>query len=126
MKTRCTNSKIKGYHRYGGRGIKVCERWQEFAKFYEDMGASYQQGYTLERVNNDGDYTPENCRWADRIEQAKNTKNTATARRFTYKGVTKTISEWSKETGIKRRTLSQRLLAMHWPIDKALNTGVMK
>lgn len=73
MEARCTNPGLANYSRYGGRGITVCERWQVFDNFYADMGEC-PPGLSIERKNNEGNYEPGNCKWADRIEQAKNTR----------------------------------------------------
>lgn len=74
MKTRCSNENINSYDRYGGRGIKVCDRWlNSFENFYRDMGSRPGESYSIDRINNDGNYEPGNCRWATAAEQVRNT-----------------------------------------------------
>jgi hypothetical protein len=106
MKTRCSNPRQPGWKRYGGRGIKVCDRWADsFELFLEDMGEC-PKGYTIERINVDGNYEPSNCKWIQRSEQGKNTSRN---RILTYKGESKILSEWVKELGVNRKFFDYRL-----------------
>lgn len=118
MKQRCQNPNAHGYHRYGGRGIYVCERWLSFENFLADMGQP-DAGMTIERVDNDGPYSPENCRWATRAEQAG---NRYINRNITWNGETLNLSQWSERTGIHRNTLEQRIAA-GWALDRVFTPG---
>lgn len=108
MINRCCNEKQKSFIHYGGRGIKVCEEWRGangFAKFMQDMG-DRPEGGTLERINNDGDYEPSNCRWATRQEQALNKRNT---RYLSANGVTKPLAEWARDLKCQPAAILHRL-----------------
>lgn len=101
MRSRCTSPSTAQFKHYGGRGITVCERWESFENFLADMGER-PIGKTLDRIDVDGNYEPSNCRWATQSEQMNNTH-----RSVKYQG--KTLTEWSKELGVKYDTLSYRL-----------------
>lgn len=105
MRERCGNPRRPEYPNYGGRGIRVCDRWQEFAAFYEDMGPC-PPGYSIDRIDNDGNYEPGNCRWASRVEQQRNRSDNAL---LTIDGVTATLAEWSERSGLRHATLDARL-----------------
>lgn len=105
MLTRCQNPKHNAYPKYGGRGIVVCERWQQFEHFLEDMGVR-PSGLTLERKDMDGGYEPSNCCWATRQEQNNNTHRN---RRITFQGETMTVTEWANRMGLHYKTVTQRL-----------------
>lgn len=113
MKARCTKPNCTAYPNYGGRGIKVCERWLVFNNFKEDMYELYlkhveeygEKQTTLDRIDSNGNYCKENCRWATYSEQAKNTR----CRTLTYNGETHSIREWSEITGISIQTIYDRL-----------------
>lgn len=121
MKDRCYNPKCQFYYRYGGRGIKVCEAWLNFEGFLADMGASYKDGLTIDRINNDGHYVKENCRWVNIEEQANNRSSTHS---ITYQGKTQSIARWSKELNINYFTLYNRLMTKRWSIDRAFQTPI--
>lgn len=116
MKRRC---KINPY--YTSKKIRICDRWKSFEKFREDMGER-PDGYTLERIDNNGGYEPNNCRWATLAEQQRNKSNT---RFITANGETMCLSQWAVKTGIPRETLKRRL-NMGWEADAIINTPVRK
>jgi len=104
MKVRCLNKDNEHYKFYGARGIKICERWLNFKNFLEDMGER-PEGKTLDRINVNGNYTKENCRWATPEEQSNNTRKNV---KIMYDGKLKTFYELEKITGIKRKKLKNR------------------
>lgn len=119
MKQRCRDKNCEAFKNYGGRGIKVCDRWlgkNGFASFVEDMGPK-PEGFEIERVDNDGNYEPGNCRWATVTEQANNRRNT---RRFEYRGELVTIGELSRRFGVKYSTVLARLLVHGWTTEQAI------
>lgn len=116
MLQRCNNPKSPGYSRYGGRGIKVCWRWQErFENFLEDMGVR-PDGTTLDRIDNDGDYEPGNCRWATGRQQQGNRDVTV---KLTLGGRTMPLTDWARELGLNRTVLRNRL-RRGWPEEEIL------
>lgn len=120
MINRCRYPSSPGFARYGGRGIKVCDRWLSFENFIADMGER-PLGKTLDRIDGDGNYEPNNCRWATSAEQRRNTRaNTL----LTYSGETKTLAEWADKLGIKRHTLRFRYVRKGWSAERALEEPV--
>jgi len=117
MLQRCQNPAHKEFHHYGGRGIAVDERWQVFENFYEDMGAR-PEGTSLDRIDNERGYSPDNCRWATPYEQQQNRRNNV---RYTVNGRTKVLAEWLRETGLPSSTVQNRL-RRGWSIHRALTT----
>lgn len=123
MIQRCYNANHSAHPRYGGRGIKVCDRWVDsFENFFEDMGARPRKG-TLDRIDNNGDYTPENCRWATRKDQANNRSSNHL---ITACGETKTISEWAKALGTSDSTIRNRIRVLGWSKEDAVTTPVRR
>jgi hypothetical protein len=106
MNGRCHKPRSRSYKHYGARGIRVCIRWRcSYEKFYEDMGEHPGDGYSIDRIDNDGNYTPKNCRWATKKEQYANKTNNVF---LTYKGETKHMAEWARITGINKSTIKTR------------------
>ncbi len=123
MKQRCNNKNNKEYANYGGRGIKYAKEWERFECFYEWAKDKYKNGLSIDRINNDLGYFPENCRFTNNYVQQNNKRNN---HRITYKGVTKTITEWSLVVGIKKETIITRIDTLGWDPVKAITHPVNK
>lgn len=121
MRERCNHTNNAEYHHYGGRGIKVCKRWNEFTAFLEDMGMRPNPKLSIDRIDNDGDYTPKNCRWATQKQQCRNKHGN---RMIEFDDKNRCLTEWSEITGIKMGTLRKRIVVLGWPIEKALTEPV--
>lgn len=118
MITRCEYEKAINYKDYGLRGIKICDRWRsDFSAFLADMGERPPEMF-LDRIDNNGDYEPSNCRWASRTDQNRNTRN---ARKITWKGETHHIHEWSARLGWPPNVIALRL-HRGWPIERIMTT----
>jgi hypothetical protein len=106
MKARCSNPAHEKFPIYGGRGIVVCKRWQDFANFHADMGPRPTRQHSLERLERDGNYEPGNVIWATNEVQANNRSST---RMLTLNGETKSLTMWAKQFGVDRRMVTKRL-----------------
>ena len=123
MHERCNDSNNAVYRIYGGRGIEVCEEWRQFERFYEwANGSGYTDLLTIDRINNDGNYEPSNCRWATKRDQAN---NKSTNRYITYDGETLTLAETARKYNIGQELLCGRL-RLNWCIAKALTQECRK
>lgn len=125
MKTRCLNPNSSSYEHYGARGISLCSDWLEFESFHEwAIANGYKRNLTIERVDVDGDYSPENCTWIPRAQQSANRRPTMkNSRLIAFQGRTKTLTQWAAKVGLHPGTLSGRL-ANGWPVERALTTPV--
>jgi len=119
MKARCRCPTSHNYPRYGARGISVCSQWDDFAAFLADMGEA-PPGMSLERIDNDGNYEPANCRWASPLEQGR---NRSTNRPLTLNGTTLCLIEWAEQLGINAATIAMRK-TKGWSDERALTTPV--
>ena len=116
MKSRCYNKSRQEYKNYGGRGITVCARWMEgFDNFYSDMGKRPSPRYSLERIDNNKPYSPDNCEWALRRDQNRNHRRNKVLK---YKGRSMCLMDWATHLGITQQALQWRL--KNWPLERAL------
>lgn len=121
LKSRCYDQQCAQYPRYGGRGIIVCERWvKSFEAFLADMGERPSPAHSIDRRDNDGPYSPENCRWATATQQSRNRSGN---RIIEWRGSHRTIAEWSEKLELRRGTLSERL-RLGWSVERAFLTPV--
>lgn len=122
MRQRCENPNDAAYQNYGGRGIKVDDRWQSFDMFFDDMG-SPPRGWTLDRVNNDGPYSKANCKWSSWNEQASNRRSNRVLKAF---GRVQTIQQWATEYNLPLSTLKNRIDQAHLEIEAALTMPIAR
>lgn len=120
MRQRCRDANCASFKNYGGRGIRVCERWKSFENFMADMGPKPSPKHSIERKDNDGNYEPDNCIWATRIEQANNRRGNHL---ITIGGETKTAAEWGRVANLHPKTIYNRL-RLGWPEDRLLTPFV--
>ena len=121
MKQRCNSSSNKSYHNYGGRGIKVCDEWNNsFESFISDMGNKPTVKHTIERVDNNKGYSPDNCIWDTRYSQARNNRGN---RMITYNGKTMCMTDWEKSLNMKAGTFKTRIYK-GWSIERAITQPV--
>jgi hypothetical protein len=122
MRQRCYDMKDKSYERYGGRGIRVCERWLSYSSFLADMGRRPSVSHSIDRIDNDGNYESGNCRWATVKEQSRNRRSN---RILEHNGERKCLAEWAEDIGINRNALAARL-KRGWSVKKTLTTPIKK
>lgn len=122
MKYRCNNEKCDAYKYYGAKGVTVCSEWEsDFQTFYDwSIANGYNDYLTLDRIDGNGNYEPSNCRWVTMKVQCNNIKSN---HRITFNGCTKTVTEWAEVYGIKRNTITRRLIR-GWDIERAITTPV--
>jgi len=121
MIRRCHVEGDQAFQNYGARGISVCPEWRNnFPTFYRDLGPRPNSSMSLDRIDNDGNYEPSNCRWATRRQQSRNRQKPL--RELTISGFTKPLVDWAQEAGISRQLLKLRIDQMGWDLDRAIST----
>jgi len=121
IRQRCENPSDKSYPYYGGRGIAVCDRWQTFELFLEDVGLRPSAKHSIERLDVDSDYCPENCIWADIETQNRNKTNSTW---IEHKGRRLHLTQWAEITGISKSALRNRIVKLGWSVERALTTPI--
>jgi hypothetical protein len=116
MRNRCRNPRAQNFKYYGGRGITVCERWASFANFITDMGPPPSRAHSIDRIDNDGNYVPGNCRWATQSQQTRNARR---SRMVTFDGMTKSLMQWAEDLSMPYTMLHQRLTTLKWSVERA-------
>ena len=121
---RCNNEVSKGYKYYGAKGIRICKEWHKFEPFRDwAINNGYSESLTLDRIDNDGNYCPDNCRWVDmRIQE----RNTSRNKYITFRGETRCLMEWAEKLNMNYRTLQYRICTSGWSIERAFSTPVRK
>lgn len=122
MIKRCTNPNCKSFKDYGARGIKICEEWlSSFVAFYNSVGPKPTPAHEIDRINNNGNYEPGNCKWSISKEQCNNMRRN---HKIVFNGESMNIGQWATKLGINVRTLRNRLIRNNWPIEKAFTEPI--
>lgn len=120
MKNRCNNPKATQWKWYGERGIKVCERWsRSFYDFFADMGKAPSEKHSIDRIDNDGNYEPGNCRWATAQQQQEHKRPRSDTVYLTFRGETMSVTDWARKLGVRRHMLYRRIKA-GWDVESIL------
>lgn len=125
MKTRCYNPNAKDYKWYGGKGISICEEWLYDYSVFKTWALShgYKESLSIDRIDSNGNYEPNNCRWVNMRVQ---NQNKASVPLYTYRGETHCMAEWARILGMKRETLKDRVIKLGWSFEEAVETPIHK
>lgn len=123
MRQRCNDPKNIGFKNYGGRGIKVCDRWNIYQNFIGDMGRAPSKKHSIDRIKNDMDYGPGNCKWATKLEQANNTRRN---KMIEYNGEIKSLPDWCRSLNLNYRMVASRIYGYKWTIDRAFKPSLVR
>lgn len=125
MRHRCYLKSDTNYYKYGARGIQVCDEWKnDFQTFYDwAMFHGYSDDLSLDRIDNDGNYCPENCRWTTRLVQANNTRRNQI---IMYNGITQSLPDWCRTLNLNYKCTRTRINVYKWSVEKAFNTPTKK